>query len=373
MPSENFQIEIDGEEASDLYQHLVGLEVELDDKLTGMFRIYLSVLAHGDGAWPFVDDERLRIWKPVTISAGFEEASEELISGYITHIKPGFDRDPANCCLELWGMDASILMDRREQLKAWPDQKDSDIATAIFGLYGLTPEVDDTEVVHDSAVSTILQRETDMQFLTRLALRNGFECFVEAGTGYFRAPRLDEEPQPVLAAHFGEETTLVCFSAEVDALAPTRVEMFQIDRVEKEVLDASAESSRQPALGAETPDALLGAGMEPGRVYVGMNGATGAAEMSLLCQGLFHRAEWLVKADGEVLANRYGHVLMPRRTVTVKGVGETYSGVYYVSRVTHSFTADGYAQRFRALRNSLMPTGGEQFSTGAGGLLGAVL
>ncbi len=372
MLSENFSIEIDGEEVSDLYQHLIGLEVELDDKLAGMFRIYFSVLVHGDGAWPIVDDQRLRIWKPVTIRADFDAASEELISGYITHVKPGFDRDPASCCLELWGMDAGVLMDRHEQLRDWPDQTDSAIAAAIFELHQLTPEVDETEVVREAAVSTVIQRETDMQFLDRLARRNGFECFVEAGTGYFRAPQLDQEPQPVLAAHFGDETTLVCFSAEVDALAPVNVSMFQIDRMEKEVLGAAAEASDQEALSAEGPPALLGAGMEPGRVFVGMNAATNAAEMSVLCQGLFHRAEWLVKAGGEVLGNRYGHVLKPRRTVTIKGVGETHSGVYYVSQVTHTFTADGYVQRFRAQRNGLTATGDEQFSADAGGLLGAL-
>jgi phage protein D len=371
MPSERFSIEIDGEEASDLYQHLIGLEVELDDRLAGMFRIYLSMLPFGSGAWPFIDDERLKIWKPVTIHAGFGDETEELTSGYLTHVKPVFDPDPTACALELWGMDASVLMDRQEKLKDWPDKKDSEIASEVFGLYGLTPEVDDTEVIHDAAVSTVIQRETDMQFLQRLALRNGFQCFVEAGSGYFLAPRLDEEPQPVLAAHFGEETTLVRFSAEVDALSPTNVAMFQLDRLEKEVLDTAAESSQQTALGAEGPQDLLGTGMESGRVYVGMSATTGSAEMALLCQGLFHRAEWFVKAQGEVLANRYGHVLKPRRTVTIKGVGETHSGVYYVSRVTHSFTADAYVQRFEAQRNGIMPTGAEQF--GGGGALGGLL
>jgi hypothetical protein len=55
-------------------------------------------------------------------------------------------------------------------------------------------------------------------------------------------------------------------------------------------------------------------------------------------------------------------VLKPRGTVTIKGVGETYSGVYYVAHVTHSFAADGYTQSFRVKRNGLMPTGAEEFS-----------
>ena len=40
-------------------------------------------------------------------------------------------------------------------------------------------------------------------------------------------------------------------------------------------------------------------------------------------------------------ANQSGEVLRPRATVTIKGVGELYSGVYYVSRVTHTFSGSG--------------------------------
>lgn len=371
MRTESFQILIDGEEVGDLYQDLVGLEVELDVELTGMFRIYLATLMRGDGSWPHVDDERLRPWKPVTIQADFEDGTEELISGYVTHLKPRFDPDPANCIVEVWGMDVGVLMDRREVLKDWPNRKDSDIAAEIFGLYGLAPEVEDTEVIHEEAVSTIIQRETDLQFLARLALRNGYECYVENGTGYFRPPQLDEPPQPVLAAHFGEATTLTRFTVEVDALAPCQVAMFQIDRAEKEVLSARAESTTLPVLGAEGAADLLPAGMEPAQRFVAMSAAVSQAEMSQLCQGLLHGSEWFVEAEGEVLANRYGHVLRPRRTVTVKGVGESHSGVYYVRRVSHVFTADGYVQRFQAVRNGLMPTGAEEFSA-EGGLLAAV-
>src|SRR5216683_2804527 len=125
--------------------------------------------------------------------------------------------------LEIWGMDGSVLMDREEKLKDWPDKKDSDIAAEIFSLYGLTPETEDTVVTHDEKVSTIIQRETDIQFLRRLALRNGFECYVEGKTGYFRPPQVDAPPQPVLAVHFGDETNVRHLAIEVNALTPTNV------------------------------------------------------------------------------------------------------------------------------------------------------
>ena len=100
--------------------------------------------------------------------------------------------------------------------------------------------------------------------------------------------------------------------------------------------------------------------------------ATGYPEMTALCQGLYDQGSWFVTGEGEVAANDYGHVLRARQTVTIKGVGEMYSGIYYVTHVTHSFTPDGYTQSFRVKRNGLLPTGTEDFSA-SGGLLGGVL
>ena len=77
--------------------------------------------------------------------------------------------------------------------------------------------------------------------------------------------------------------------------------------------------------------------------------------------------------EGEVAANLSGVLLKPRGTVTIKGIGESFSGVYFVSHVTHSFSGDGYTQTFEVKRNALLPSGSEDFAGGGGGLLGGVL
>lgn len=372
MQAENFTIEIEGEEIEDVYPDLASLEVELDEELAGMFRLRIPLLQQKDGAWKYLDDERFQVWNQVVITAGLEDDTEELITGYITHVKPSFDADPTQCLLEVWGMDGSVLLDREDKLKDWPNKKDSDIAAEIFIQYGLTPEVEDTEVIHDEAISTVIQRETDWQFLRRLALRNGFECFVQGETGYFRTPQTDAKPQPVLAVHFGDETNVNQFAIEVNALVPANIVMAQVDRASKEVLDMTANASWQEALGAADAAGILGAGMDPALMVIAQTVATGSAEMAAICQGLYHAREWFVTGEGEVAANEYGAVLKPRATVTIKGIGETYSGVYFVTHVTHSFSSEGYIQSFKVKRNGLMPTGNENFG-GEGDLLGGLL
>jgi hypothetical protein len=88
--------------------------------------------------------------------------------------------------------------------------------------------------------------------------------------------------------------------------------------------------------------------------------------MQALCQGIYNKSEWFVTGRGEISGNIYGHVLKPRKTVTIKGINETYSGVYYVSRVVHFFSTNGYTQTFTVKRNAIMPTGDEEFSSSGG-------
>ena len=52
--------------------------------------------------------------------------------------------------------------------------------------------------------------------------------------------------------------------------------------------------------------------------------------------------------------------------VEVDGVGELYSGTYYVDEVTHRFSRKGYDQAFKLMRNALGRKAG-------GGLAGALV
>src|SRR5215831_9251946 len=138
MEHESLTIEIDGSEVDDTtYNDLVSLEVELDDELAGMFRMKLALLLQADGTWKYLDDEDLSIWTPVTITAGLDDDTQQLLKGYITHVKPVFGAGLDDNYLEIWGMDASVLMDRADVLKDWPGKKDSDTATEIFASYSL--------------------------------------------------------------------------------------------------------------------------------------------------------------------------------------------------------------------------------------------
>ncbi|MFX0194749.1 MAG: phage late control D family protein [Candidatus Hodarchaeota archaeon] len=367
MENEICLIKINDEEHPDLYPDIVSVEAEEDERLASVFNIRLAIRLPRDGTWTWIDDERLSPWKKVSISAGFADNVVEVITGYITQVKPYFDSELSRSYLDVKGMDGSVLMSTEEKLKDWPNKKDSDIATQIFTDYGFTPEVEDTGVVHDEAISTIIQKETDIQFLKRLARRNEFECFVRNTTGYFRPPQLNGVPQRILAVQFGTESNLAYFKVELNALQPTIVEMHQLDLLTKESRDVTVDSTQQCQLGLTSASDLYSAEIRPAKVFVKHTKVIGQPAMQALCQGLYDDAEWLVQGEGEIVGSLYQDVLKARELVTIKGVGKIYSGVYYVIKVKHVFTDSGYTQRFNVKRNALNPDGSEDF--GAGGSL----
>lgn len=363
-------ITINDEAAQDLFPPLLEMVVEDDHRMATVFRIKVSIGQQDEGHWTFLDDDRIKPWNKVTISANTGDQDQKVITGYITHLKPHFESDENNSFLEICGMDPTSLMSIEEKIRDWPNKTDSDIAREIFSDYDLTPQVDETEITHDDTVSTIIQRETDIQFLKRLARRNGFECFAKDTTGYFRKPVLTDPPQPVLAVHFGSETNVVSFEGRINALRPTAVEMHQIDTVGKQLQDATVDSGSLRQLGRDGATSLTAPGSSSARLFVRQAIATGEPEMKNLAQAVFDEAAWLIQVNGEIDAATYGSVLQTKQLVPIKGVGELFSGLYYVTNVKHVFTMDRYTQQFMARRNAMAPTSSD--FGGGGSLLGAL-
>lgn len=360
-------ISIEDEAAPDLFLSLVEMEVDEDHRMAGSFRIKSSISRQNDGVWTLLEDERIKPWAKLTISVTVADEETEIITGYVTQIKPHVAAEENGCYVEIWGMDASCLMSLEEKVRAWPNMSDSDVASQIFTEYNLAAEVEDTGVIHDEAVGTIIQHDTDIQFLQRLARRNGYECFVSGETGFFRKPVLNSEPMPYLAAHFGAETNLISFDAKLNSLRPTKVEMHQIDIVEKETQDSSAEAGEQTSLGRDRAESVAAPNGIVPRVFVRQAVMVNQPEMDNFCRAIFDEAEWLIEANGELDSSLYGGVLRAKSLVPIKGVGELFSGTYYITNVKHSFQSERYTQHFRARRNALAPSGSEDFG-GAGSL-----
>ena len=63
-----------------------------------------------------------------------------------------------------------------------------------------------------------------------------------------------------------------------------------------------------------------------------------------------------VFGTGQLDVVRYGHVLRSRGLVGVRGAGDAYDGLYYVTTVTHRLKRGSFTQSFGLARNALLST-----------------
>ena len=63
-----------------------------------------------------------------------------------------------------------------------------------------------------------------------------------------------------------------------------------------------------------------------------------------------------VFGSGSLDVARYGRVLRARRLVGVRGAGEAFDGLHYVTAVTHRLRRGSYTQQFELARNALLST-----------------
>lgn len=344
------------------------IEVEDHASMADMLRLRLAVAVRDDGGgWTVLDDELFtRLAKlRLSVSVGTGRAMP-LIEGYVVDVDTSFGTDPGSSEMAVTAMDPSVLMHLEEKVKAWPNQKDSDVASAIFSdsAYGFSTVVDTTNVSHDEKDHTLMQRGSDIQFLQQLAERNGFECFVElndSGTveGHFHAPKPDAQPQGTLTVNMGSATNVNKFRARYDMLGPAVAKAATIDPDDaKDQSGDASQAEQSDSTGSEstTPSD------RPRKVLLSQLGMSQASEVQKYAQAVVDRSSWSIVAEGELDTVAYAKVLRAKQPVMVRGVGQQFSGRYYVERVLHTITGDGtWTQKFSLRRNATGLTRRENF------------
>ena len=340
------------------------VQVEDHAELADLLRVKLTVGVRPDGGgWTVLDDDTFARLAKVSLRVRVGNTRETLIHAYVVETSVSFSAQPGQSVLTVVAMDPTVLMNLEEKVKPWPDMADSDIASAIFGDYGFTPQIRDSQPARSDNEHRVMQRGTDIQFLTHLARRNGCECYVETGAsgeveGHFHPPDVQQAPQGVLTLNMGEATNVSSFSVRNDMLRPVTVAARGLE-VESGS-DQPAESQSQS--GGELGSGAAVASDRPRKILLAGTGLAKASELQTAAQAVVDRSAWSILAEGELNASTYGGVLRAKRPVTVRGAGRAFSGTYYVHRVLHTFTSEGYSQRFSLRRNALGLTGRESFT-----------
>jgi len=377
MPS-TFSLMLNGSPADDkLITALSVLEVEENADLPGAIQLKLPVDTTDDGDLTYVSDSRVAPFANLSVVVNADGNTPQCIfDGYVLSHKLHLETGTTTSTLQVWGQDASWLMNLEEKSREWVDVTDADVANSVFGDYGVTPapdNSDDDSPSHTEDGYSLMQRATDIQFLRTLARRNGKLCRVAcadqpgARTGFFSKPKLDGDPVVTLTLNDPDTWNVSAIDLEWDVTRPSQVKAQQ----------ALFTDSDEDGVGVDTSDTGLPrlapqgladfAGKEMTVILTAP--VNDAGELAFRAQSLLRESQWFVRCEGEADVARLNAVLRAGTVVQLNGLGALHSGKYYVWSVRHSITANSHRMKFILVRNAI----GQPPSGSAAGLLGGLI
>ena len=371
-----FQIYLAGAPAEDsLYDAVTALEVEENVDMPSAIQFSLPVTIGDDGDLAYVGDARFGPFANVAVVVTAGDAAHCIFDGYVLSHKLHLDSGVTSSTLQVWGQDATWMMNLEEKVREWSDVTDADVAAAIFGEYSMTPSDEnsaDDSPTHTEAKHTLMQRSSDIQFLRMLARRNGKLCRVgctdtpNVRTGWFAKPNVDGEPAVTMRITDAESPSVESIDFEWDVTRPSAVKARQAlfdDPAEDGVTGDSSDSGLAPLDERGLADFATQA-----MTVIVTAPVDDAGELTLRAQAVLREGGWFVRAEGEADAARINAVLRAGTIVNIDAAGTLNSGKYYVWSVRHTLGADSHRMKFVLVRNAVGPA-----AAGGGGLLGGLL
>jgi hypothetical protein len=359
-----FSLLLDGSPVDDqAYNALSALEVEENADLPDAIQLTFGVNATASGDLDYPSDSRLKPFANLAVVVTPEGADAQCIfDGYVLSHRLHLESGIRSSTLQVWGQDASWLMNLEEKVHEWVDVTDSAVAASIFGDYGIQPadeNSDEDSPSHTEDGHSLMQRATDIQFLRALARRTGKWCRVfcrdKPGerVGFFAMPALDGDPVATLKLNDPSAPTMEKLDLEWDVARPTQVLASQalFDDDDEDGASGDAQDSGLALLDER------GLGDFSGRDLSVLLAAPvdAGTELNVRAQAVLRESGWFVRAEGEAEVSRVGRVLRVGDVVMLDGLGTLHSGKYLVWSVRHTIDRQAHRMRFTLRRNAVGP------------------
>ena len=267
-------------------------------------------------------------------------AQGALFQGEITALEPEYDAQSVTTFV-VRGYAKTNRLHLGRHSRTFTNQSDSDIVRTIAQEVGLTPEVDKTEVKY---AYVLQQNQTNMEFLTVRAERIGYQVYTSGDKLYFK--KSDAERSAAVTLKFGDALRSFRPRATM-AHQATKVQVRSWDGERKIAIKGEAQ------LNAKLNQATLGkTGGEQVRAALHMDAptvivdtpVTSVEEANALAQGLANDlSRSFVEAEGVSFGNPQ---LKAGMVVTLTGLGQRFSGNYFVTTARHVYSAAGYHVAF---------------------------
>ena len=343
-----FKIKVDGKKINSILLRSV-VSISITKKIGQADNFSFKVqdqLETGVSKW--LDDKLFELGKKVNVSIGYMPSSFVKAQAHIEEITPSFS-DGVMSEFEISGKDKALArLAEESDYKCYTKKKDSDIVKAIAGEVGLKSKIDNTA----GAAPEKKEKKggtSYLSFIQKMVIQNkGFEFFLTDGKLVFRKSKIKAPPVKELA--WGKH--LLDFNPREDlSRIITGVTVRWWDEVKSKAILGKA------TVKDETP---VGDGKTAGKIAKKVYGdiektitdepVDSKNEAKNIAIAELNKANaQLVTADGKTIGMPE---IEPGVMIKVLGMGDNFSGKYYVSEATHTIDSEGYYTTFSVRRNT---------------------
>lgn len=278
--------------------------------------------------------------KRVKIEMGYRDELMLKMHGLVTEVRTSF---PAGGLPQITvsGFDLSYCMGRGKKSERWDDKTDSFVICQIARKHGLASQVDDTRVSHPRIEQS---QESDLEFIKKLAERNGFELYVFDETLHCR-PAFNKK-DPTFEFEWGRGLT--SFTPEINISEQiTEVEVRGWNVTTKQEIVGKAKAGEEPGRAGNRQsggEVIKQICRDEPPVHRVRQPVYSQEEANRRAQAILKkRGEGFVKGSGEVIGIP---LLFIDQIIGFKGLGEKFSKNYYLEKSTHTVSASGYKTTF---------------------------
>jgi hypothetical protein len=316
------------------------------------YRIEYS-LDSEDGDFPLLKESNLGPGSELQVLVPTADGAECLVKGPIYGQEIHFEQGGSGSLLVVLGADSLITLDREDKVVAWSDLADSDAVSTILLHASLTPDVESTQAGHMETKHTLIQRETDLAFVRRLARRNGYLFWLSCDefgieTAHFKRPPLNGGAKCDLVINLTDPrsnvTSLdICWDVE----RPTRADASEVDLNSKSDISGEVQRSPLTALGGTgLADIVSDERVVHVHAPVDDNG-----DLQARGEGALIESSFFLRASGATTLSALGKVVRSHTLVNLRGVGSRHSGLWFCSAVNHSIDPTEHTMAFELIRN----------------------
>ncbi|MDZ8140304.1 MAG: VgrG-related protein [Nostoc sp. DedQUE04] len=359
------KIQIDGKQASpELMKDLLQITIEESLHLPAMFTLVIhnSYIPASDRpenkAWRH--EPLFKIGKKVklgftsstTLDNNFqEEVGEFLIEGEITAMEVNFN-EKSEADIIVRGYDISHRLHRGRYNRSFLNKTDSDIVKQIVKEVGIKlGNIEATGEVHKYVFQ---ENQTNMEFLRERAARIGFELFITEEKLNFCKPKTQGSLSLKWLVDINKFSTRVTSAEQISS-----VEVRAWDYTQKKLISGTAKKEKQITetgnrLGSSTSNAF--SNLKSPKMIVVDKPVASKKQADTMAQALCDELGGeFVYADAKAEGNPE---IRPGRVINLQGMGDRYSGKYYVTETRHFFSQRVYETYFsvRGLRSGSLFT-----------------